>query len=152
MPYVPPINTNIPFSFTSRGYGPIDVTAIPFSFVSSTMSSVLASTIVGQPLYQTEAYTYPKQCKKVAIGFGDDIQIISLPCLYGGIRDLGSSIYVRQREYLSLTANIFTFISASLDLSAFIVADDAGRKDNLSGNITADFLCGLRRQIGRAHV
>jgi len=139
MPYVPPINTNIPFTFTSRGYGPIDVTAIDFRFISSTMSSVLSATIMGQPLYQTEAYTYPKQCKKVAIGFGDDIQILSLPCLYGGIRDLGSLIRVHQREYLSLTANIFTFINASLDLPASIIVDDAGNKDNLSGSITADF-------------
>jgi hypothetical protein len=139
MSYIKPPLGNIPFNFSSSGYGSIDLTAIDFNFVSSTMNSVLAATISGRPLYQTEAYTYPKQCKKVAIGFGDNLQILSLPCLYGGIRDLGSSVHVYQRDYVGLMAGIYVDIYSTVDLPASIIVGALGDKYDLIGTLVVDF-------------
>ena len=59
-----------------------------------TSTSDLQSVITISQLYQTSTYNYTKECRKVVVGFSSSgIQTISLPCSYGGIRDIGAYLY-----------------------------------------------------------
>lgn len=92
----PPI-TNIPFSFGSSGYSPPDFKAITFDYStrpSYSQTADLRSAISVLQLYQDSTYNYIKSCKTIVVGYsGSTIQTLHLPCEYGGIRDVGASIY-----------------------------------------------------------
>jgi hypothetical protein len=69
-------------------------------------------------IYQTTTYTYLKECPTYVIGYGTGIQIIQLPCLYGGIRDVGAYLYGNP-EHANLFAYIFG-VAGQGNLGAYI--------------------------------
>lgn len=138
--YIPPSNTQMPFAFTESGYIP-PTGALLFSFVSKVSSSSgnlgaaiqamkpsgdkdLSSSIQAMPLYHDETYTYVKSCPRHIIGYADGkVQIIKGPCIFGGIRDLRSSIIGIPRIFsqtTDLTGLIKGFGVGVFDLSADI--------------------------------
>lgn len=92
----PPIN-KIPFTFTTGGYTGPDFTNVPFRFglrPTAQQTADLQAAINVMGIYQTETYSYLKSCPTIVIGYVGGIpQILQLPCIYGGIRDIGSYIY-----------------------------------------------------------
>lgn len=128
----PPIN-NVPFTFSSKGYTSPSFGNIPFNFTPTYVQTAnLQSTISVMGLYQDSTYTYLKGCPKVVVGFGIGMQVIQLPCEYGGIRDIGSNIhgnpenrdlggYVYTISYFgSLDSYIKGTIRLSTDLASFV--------------------------------
>jgi hypothetical protein len=93
MSYVPPSNTQMPFTFTQGGYeAPTGELLFEFAAKTSSFSNLNAAIQVMQ-LYHDEAHTYIKSCPKYVIGYADGkVQIIKGPCIFGGVRDLWSSI------------------------------------------------------------
>ena len=107
--YIPPSNTQMPFTFTASGYTS-PTGALLFSFVAKVSSSLgnlgaaiqamkpsgdkdLSSSTQAMPLYHDETYTYVKSCPRHIIGYADGrVQIIKGPCVFGGIRDLRAFI------------------------------------------------------------
>ena len=91
--YIPPSNTQMPFTFTQGGYEAPSGELL-FKFVKGGSSfSNLGAAIQVMQLYHDETYTYIKSCPKYVVGYRNGIvQIIKGPCIFGGIRDLWSSI------------------------------------------------------------
>ena len=88
--YIPPQNTQLPFTFTASGYTPPSGELL-FKFASGLGN--LSAAIQVMQLYHDETYTYVKYCPRYVIGYADGkVQIIKGPCIFGGIRDLRSSI------------------------------------------------------------
>jgi hypothetical protein len=83
-------------------------------------SDVQSSIEIGQ-IYQDSTYTYLKNCPKIVVGYKKGVpQILSLPCVYGGIRDIGSYI-IPTAPSKDLLAYIFGLSDIpSYNLSAFI--------------------------------
>ena len=144
----PPLNS-IPFNFTSSGYSPIDLSNIEFNFLSSVLDSTIAATITGTPLYTSEAYTYPKKCKKVAIQYESGaVQVLSIPCLYGGIRDLVGFIRGLSRESYNLSSSVFGVYSGYSDITSFIEGFlYTGVFSDLSSNIYIDSPANLTSNV-----
>jgi hypothetical protein len=93
--YTPPKINEIPFTFTSGGYEKPDFSKVAFSYkeIKSDLSSLTAAINVLQ-LYQKTTYTYVKDCRTIIVGYTENgVQTITLPCRYGGIRDLGGYLY-----------------------------------------------------------
>ena len=129
----PPLNT-IPFKFTTGGYSKPSFSSVPFNFGAPTYSQTanLQAAINVMGTHQTSTYTYLKECPTYVIGYGAGIQIIQLPCIYGGIRDVGAYLYGNP-EYANLSAYIFA-ISGRLDLGAYIKSTIQDYK-NLGGYV-----------------
>lgn len=69
--------------------------------------------------YQTTTFNYTKSCKKVVVGYTlNGIQVLKLPCAFGGIRDIGAYIYGNP-EHVDLAAYI-KVISTFNNLNAFL--------------------------------
>ena len=123
MSYVPPSNTQMPFTFTQGGYeAPTGELLFEFAAKTSSFSNLNAAIQVMQ-LYHDEAHTYIKSCPKYVVGYVDGkVQIIKGPCIFGGIRDLWSSI--TGIDILSQTVDLAGIIKimrfGTLDLSANI--------------------------------
>jgi hypothetical protein len=117
----PPLN-NIPFKFTTGGYSKPDFSSVPFNFAAAaaanTQTASLQAAINVMGIYQTTTYTYLKECPTYVIGYGTGIQIIQLPCLYGGIRDVGAYLYGNP-EHANLFAYIFG-VAGQGNLGAYI--------------------------------
>lgn len=115
----PPLN-NIPFKFTTGGYSKPDFSSVSFAFGAPTyqQTSSLQAAINVMSIYQTSTYTYLKECPTYVIGYGTGIQIIQLPCIYGGMRDVGAYLYGNP-EYANLSAYIFA-VSGRGNLGAYI--------------------------------
>lgn len=124
MSYIPPSNTQMPFTFTQGGYvAPTGEMLFEFAARTSSFSNLNAAIQVMQ-LYHDEAYTYVKSCPKHVIGYADGkVQIIKGPCIFGGIRDLYSSI-TGEIDIFSQTSDLAGIIKVmrfgTLDLSANI--------------------------------
>ena len=92
--YTPPNIGNLPFNFGTGGYTAPDFSSLEFSsglrpVYSQTANLQAAIEVMG--LYQSSTYTYLKECRTIVVGYGQNgIQTLQLPCLYGGIRDLGA--------------------------------------------------------------
>lgn len=91
--YIPPENINLPFRFTEAGYSPPNSTAMLFNFAPKGNFRNLSAAVDVMQLNVDSTYTYVKSCPKYTIGYGSgNIQIIRGRCLFGGIRDLQSTI------------------------------------------------------------
>jgi hypothetical protein len=97
--YSKPNFNNLPFRFTSEGYSAPNFSNIHFSFGALTPSyqqtADLQAAINVMGLYQETTYSYLKECPTIVVGYVDGVpQILQLPCVYGGIRDLGALLSV----------------------------------------------------------
>lgn len=131
----PPIS-NIPFSFSSTGYAKPDFGSVPFRFglrPTTAQTADLRAAIDVMGLYQDSTYTYLKGCPKIVVGYtAHGIQTLQLPCEYGGIRDVGGSIFgelthvnlggyiFASASFLNLTSYIKSVVSTTVDLPAYI--------------------------------
>ena len=121
--YTKPSINNIPFSFSTDGYSSPNFGDVPFNFSyrpSYEQTSDLQSAINVMGLYQEETYTYTKECPTIVVGYSSTgvPQILQLPCIYGGIRDIGGSIYGNP-THADLAAYILA-VSGQGNLSAYI--------------------------------
>lgn len=117
MAYNKPPFTKIPFKFTQTGYSPPDFSNVHFSFGAPNTSDLKASLQVFG-IYKTFTYTYLKSCPTITISYPGSIQIIKLPCIYGGIRDIGGYIYANPFN-VDLKASIYALINF-IDLNAYL--------------------------------
>lgn len=108
---------NIVFKFTNKGYVAPDFNNIHFVFRKIPPNDLKASLQVFD-VYKTSTYTYLKSCPTITISYPGAVQIIKLPCIYGGIRDIGGYIYANPFNF-DLGAYIFV-IERYLDLKAYI--------------------------------
>jgi len=134
--YRPPSGKNIIFSFSEAGYSAPDFLNINFADAPYSTSDLQAAITVSQyydkgsadlsanlevwPLFQDATYTYIKSCRKIVIGYSDEgIQTIELPCLFGGIRDLGLTVVGIKRGFVDLGAELF----GATDIYADVLAN-----------------------------
>jgi len=149
MAYDKPTSSGLPFRFTDSGYVGPGPTSVPFEFGADVSTSDLRAAI------NVLGYDYLKECPTYTIATGHGLQIIQLPCIYGGIRDVGGSIhgnpihadlgasinpifgqaelgaYIKSttQAYKNLGAFIRPTIQASTDLGAAIRRIDQDDKD-----------------------
>lgn len=120
--YRPPTGSLF-FNFTDSGYTPPDFLNINFTYISEKTSDLQAAITVSQ-LYNDSTHTYVKSCRKIVVGYSNaGVQTITLPCLFGGIRDLASYIQVSGDIYsgsLDLNIDIFAKAFYTFDLEANI--------------------------------
>lgn len=112
---------NLPFTFTSGGYQKPSFDGVNFNWAEATQSAFanLQAAINVMGVYQDTTYTYLKDCPKTVVGYtAHGIQVLQLPCVYGGIRDLGASLY-RLPPNVDLPAYIFA-LTNYLDLNAYV--------------------------------
>ena len=122
MSYIPPSNTQLPFTFTAGGYE-APTGDLLFRFGIGQGLGNLNAAIQVMQLYHDETYTYVKSCPKHIIGYVDGkVQIIKGPCTFGGIRDLWGSItgIDTLSQTGDLAANIKAMRFGSFDLTANI--------------------------------
>lgn len=109
--------TNIPFKFTETGYTAPDFTNVRFSFGLPNTADLRAS-LQAFGIYTHTTYTYLKSCPTITISYPGSIQILHLPCIYGGIRDVSGYIYANPFN-ADLSAHVY--VSANfLDLNAYV--------------------------------
>ena len=129
--YLPPDIKSLSFKFTTGGYTKPSFDNIKFNSglrPSYSSAADLKASIEVMQLYQTSTYSYLKECKTIIVGYGaNGIQTLQLPCLYGGIRDLGSYLNV-QPPNVDLQANIFALYNF-LNLSGFVRPTIKDNKD-----------------------
>ena len=95
--YNPPGGNRVFFNFSESGYAPPDFLNISFKSVYNSVSDLQAAITVTQ-LYHDTSYNYVKNCRKIVVGYGvNGIQTLTLPCLFGGIRDLFAYITTASR-------------------------------------------------------
>ena len=126
----PPFN-NLPFSFSSTGYSVPDFNSIPFKMglrASYQQTADLQTAINVMGLYQTSTHTYLKECPTIVVGYGvHGVQTLRLPCVYGGVRDLGASLVGFPPHY-DLSAYIYANRHV-LDMHAYIRATRSAYAD-----------------------
>ncbi len=94
MAYEKPPSNNIPFQFTSTGYTAPDFNVINFSFGLATQTANLQAAINVIGLFQETTSSELKECPTIVVGYtSTGPQIIKLPCVYAGIRDIGGAIH-----------------------------------------------------------
>ena len=137
--YRPPSGKNIIFSFSEAGYAAPDFLNIDFTNPPYSTSDLQAAITILQyydkgssdlsanlevwPLFQDSTYTYVKSCRKIVIGYSDEgIQTIELPCLFGGIRDLGLTVTGIKQGFVDLAAELFGATNIYTDILANIRA------------------------------
>lgn len=125
--------SNLPFTFTSGGYQKPSFDGVNFNWGEATHSAFanLQAAINVMGVYQDTTYTYLKACPKIVVGYtAHGIQVLQLPCVYGGIRDLGALLtpapphvdlpayIVVLENYFDLGAYLKSNIRDTLDLPA----------------------------------
>ena len=158
--YIPPNFSNLSFKFSSSGgYSPPNFSNLVYKFgnrPSYTSTAQLNAYIQVSQLYQDSTYTYVKECRTIVVGYTDaGIQTIKLPCLYGGIRDLGGYI-IGIPHYKDLEAVIKGLPSSVLvDLLAYIrpfTRDSVDLVPYIVGNVhTYDDLSAYFRYMYRSN-
>lgn len=122
--YKPPIGS-ILFNFTDSGYVAPDFLNINFTSFLGNTSDLQAAITISQ-LYTDSTHTYTKSCRKIVVGYSNSsVQTITLPCLFGGIRDLFSYIQAVSNihsDFKDLSIDIFSKPFYTSDLSAIIQA------------------------------
>jgi len=114
--YNPPNIRNVFFKFSTGGYSKPQFEKVLFSFglrpsYSSTSDLQAAINVLSQD--------YLKECPTQVIGYGTHgIQILKLPCIYGGYRHLSGYIYGNPPNR-DLHATIIS-VSNWSDLSAYV--------------------------------
>ena len=125
--YRPPRSISMPFRFTNQGYVQPSSSEIAFRFSPSWKSGDIQASINVLKLYQDETYTYIKSCPKYLIGYESGIpQLIDGRCVFGGIRDLGSTVIGHDKE------------TPGSNLPSYINGVRLGSFSNLSANCTMD--------------
>jgi hypothetical protein len=120
----PPLN-NLPFSFSTGGYSSPDFDDLRFRFglrpsYEQTANLQAAINVIGRD--------YLKECPKIIVGYSQHgIQTLNLPCIYGGIRDLGSFLNVNPPN-VDLGSYIYAE-SRFYDLISYIRPEVVGYKD-----------------------
>lgn len=139
MAYTPPSSTQLPFVFTASGYTAPSGELL-FEYTSEVGSfNNLNSAVQVMQLYHDETYTYVKSCPKYVVGYSDGIvQIMKGRCIFGGIRDLWSSI-----------AGI-TILSQTDDLQSIVKVMRSGIFD-LSANISMHLPEDIKYSIKPVH-
>ena len=134
--YKPPKGDSILFNFSDAGYEAPDFLNINFKSIFDSTSDLQASIEILQ-LYNDSTYTFVKSCRKVITGYtSNGIQILHLPCSFGGIRDitgyinattsdtdfadLSSELKVVQRSFIDLYAKLRVTGFGFLDLYSYI--------------------------------
>ena len=115
---------NIPFRFSSSGYNTPNFSDVRFNFKTHSsyqQTATLQAAISVMQLYHDTTYTYVKECRSIVVGYSaNNVQILKLPCLFGGIRDLFSFVHVittdTNKDLLSfIRPNYYSYV----DLSSF---------------------------------
>ena len=101
----------MPFRFTSSGYTMPNAGSMRFQFGAVATANLQAAINV-------LSEDYLKECPTYTIAYGGKIQIIQLPCVYGGYRHLGGYIYGNP-EHADLGAYIYA-VAGRADLGAYI--------------------------------
>lgn len=127
--------SNLPFTFTSGGYQKPSFDGVNFNWGEATQSAFanLQAAINVMGVYQDTTYTYLKECPKIVVGYtSHGVQILQLPCVYGGIRDLGASLFrlppnvdlpayiFALTDYKNLEAYLKPNIREYLDISSYV--------------------------------
>jgi len=122
MAYDPPESNNIPFRFTEGGYAAPNFNELAYTFGVKQGIHDLSAAINVMGTYQTTTYTYLKYCPTYVVGYTQNgVQILKGRCIYGGVRDLGTSIFAYSQTLTS-------------DLGAFVRVSQLGQ-DDLGGYI-----------------
>lgn len=120
--YTSPTMSGIVYSFVTGGYDAPTISGVPFRFglrPSYQQTADLKSVIEASPRYCEEAYSYVKDRRTYVVGYGAaGVQILKGQPIYGGIRDLCTSIYVNP-AHADLGAYIRA-VSGQGDLGAYI--------------------------------
>lgn len=70
-------------------------------------------------LYREDTYTYLKECPTIIVGFNATVpQFLKLPCIYGGIKDIGSYAKATTEQSFDLTSVSRATIRVISDLGA----------------------------------
>jgi hypothetical protein len=122
--YNPPKGSNIVFNFGNSGYQPLDFFNVNLNASFKGTSTLQAAIEVSQ-FYTNSTFTYVKQCRKVVVGYtGSGIQVLNLPCLFGGIRDIGAIIQGQLSQVISgsidLQVRVSTLLRSYTNLSTYI--------------------------------
>ena len=131
--YNPPKGGNIYFKFGSSGYQAPDF--LDFSFISTFKGiSDFQATIEATEFYTISTKTFVKSCRKIVVGYNEQgIQVLNLPCLYGGLRDLSSYIVgmlsTVYSSYQDLSALISVYVVNYTNLQANIKVGNSGHYD-----------------------
>jgi len=97
--YIPPNSKGIPFKFTESGYAKPTYNPTKADFHPDYSISELKSAIQVLGIYQESTYSYKKYCPTYVVGYTSyGVQIIKGTCVYGGIRDLGAYIGIKQKQ------------------------------------------------------
>jgi hypothetical protein len=121
---------NLPFTFTSGGYSAPSFDAVPFRF---SLRPTYQGTAELQSAINVLSQDYVKECPTIVVGYRAGVpQILKLPCIYGGYRDVGAYVYgnpvhsdlgayiYAQSNFLDLGGYIKSFVQTDTDLPAFI--------------------------------
>lgn len=117
--YTPPNNDSVFFNFSEGGYQKPNFDSVDFNFSAAQFKDLQAAVEVSQYYYDT-TYTYTKACRKIVVGYRDNgIQVIDLPCLFGGIRDFSSliackSLYVTEYQDFSSYTRVLYRLSSDI--------------------------------------
>jgi hypothetical protein len=138
MAYDKPTFNNIPFTFTTSGYQKPVASGVLFKFggkpvYQQTANLQAAINVMG--IYQTSTYTYLKECPTYVTGYtGQGIQVLNLPCVYGGIRDIGAYI-IGLYNSLDLNAIINIWGTGTKDLGGVLKGVSVGNIYDIAGYI-----------------
>jgi len=113
MAYTKPPASSMPFKFTEFGYVKPDADNVDFKFSDfSTTNLQAAINVLSQD--------YIKECPTYTIIYNGKVQIIHLPCIYSGFRDVGGYIYGNP-TYADLGAYI-KVLEGEANLGAYILS------------------------------
>lgn len=125
--YIPPDNDSVFFNFSASGYSKPNFDAVTFNFSSKQVSDLQAAIGITQLYYDT-TFTYVKECRKVVVGYSSaGIQVIDLPCLFGGIRDL-SFYVVCKSKFISSQKDLHTFSRTVFPSTSTLISYARARK------------------------
>ncbi|MHA1355734.1 MAG: hypothetical protein ACTSR1_11230, partial [Candidatus Heimdallarchaeota archaeon] len=137
--YDPPNMNNIPFKFSTGGYQKPSFGEVPFKFGLRPSFSSIADL---QAAINVLSQDYLKECPTQVIGYGTHgIQILKLPCIYGGIRNIGGYVYgnppnvdlhatiISVSNWSDLSAYVKSTIQAHKNLGARVKIFEVGYKD-----------------------
>lgn len=121
MAYTKPPSSTLPFKFTKSGYIKPYSNSVSFKFGPNGFANLQAAVNV-------LSYDYVKECPTIIVGYKNGVpQILKLPCVYGGIRDITGYIYGNP-PHADLSAYIYA-VAGQANLSAYIKSTTQTYKD-----------------------
>ena len=123
--YDPPNMRSMPFNFSTGGYKKPSFVEVPFNF---SLRASYQQTADLQAAINVLSYDYVKSCETIVVGYGPyGPQILQLPCIYGGIRDLNALLQTVP-PHADLPAYLFA-ASNFKDLNGYIKTVTTETKD-----------------------